>query len=180
MNRAMERRTLLKLVAAGVLPASNGLVQIACSTSGYQPEFFSRGQLSLLEILAELIIPADEHSPGARAAGVARYMDVLAADAPAADQTRWSSGLEALAAMSRERLGKGFEECDASQQDSILAELASAEDSPSSAAEQFFVLLKQATIEGYYTSRVGIHEELRYMGNTAIDEFQGCTHEHPA
>jgi hypothetical protein len=37
------------------------------------------------------------------------------------------------------------------------------------------------TIDGYYTSKIGIHQELEYQGNTALAEFEGCTHpEHQA
>ncbi len=32
------------------------------------------------------------------------------------------------------------------------------------------------TIDGYYTSAIGIHKELEYKGNTALAEFPGCTH----
>jgi hypothetical protein len=40
--------------------------------------------------------------------------------------------------------------------------------------EAFFVTAKQATIHGYYTSEIGIHQELRYKGNKVLLEFQGC------
>ncbi len=37
------------------------------------------------------------------------------------------------------------------------------------------------TVDGYYTSKIGIHQDLEYKGNTAISEFPGCTHaEHQA
>lgn len=172
----MDRRTVLKLAAAGVLPGANGLLQIACTPDGYRPEFFSRSQFALLDNLSDLILPADEHSPGASAAGVSRYIDVVVADAPTATQELWQSGLEAFAGIARQRFGSDFGDCDAGQQGAILADLATAEGDPNSAAERFFVLVKQATIDGYYTSEVGIRDELRYAGNTAVDEFAGCTH----
>lgn len=173
----MERRTILKLAAAGVLPGSAGLVQIACSSGGYKPEFFSRSDLDLLDSLAEVILPADDHSPGARAARVARYIDVVAADGTREAQQRWLSGLDAVSSLAEERFGRGFAECDTAQQDELVAELARREDSPQTSADRFFVLMKRATIDGYYTSKVGIDQELRYRGNTAIDEFPGCTHD---
>ena len=33
---------------------------------------------------------------------------------------------------------------------------------------------KQATVHGYYTSEIGIHQELRYKGNKVLLEFVGC------
>jgi hypothetical protein len=40
--------------------------------------------------------------------------------------------------------------------------------------ETFFANTKQATINGYYTSQIGIHKELRYKGNQILAEFAGC------
>ena len=40
--------------------------------------------------------------------------------------------------------------------------------------ELFFVTAKQATVHGYYTSEIGIHQELRYKGNKVLLEFVGC------
>jgi hypothetical protein len=55
------------------------------------------------------------------------------------------------------------------------------EGSPETALEKFFAPLKRMTIDGYYTSKIGIHEDLEYKGNTALSEFPGCTHpEHQA
>ena len=40
--------------------------------------------------------------------------------------------------------------------------------------EAFFANTKQATIHGYYTSEIGIQEDLRYKGNQFLAEFVGC------
>jgi len=40
--------------------------------------------------------------------------------------------------------------------------------------QEFFANTKQAAIHGYYTSEIGIHQELRYKGNTLLAEFVGC------
>lgn len=45
-----------------------------------------------------------------------------------------------------------------------------------SAGGEFFVALKQRTIEGYYRSEVGMRIELGYDGNTYLASFDGCTH----
>ena len=75
----MERRTILKLAAAGILPGASGLVQLGCESGDYRPEFFSTAEIDLLDALSETILPADDHSPGARAAKVARYIDIMVA-----------------------------------------------------------------------------------------------------
>ncbi|MEO5823724.1 MAG: gluconate 2-dehydrogenase subunit 3 family protein [Vicinamibacteraceae bacterium] len=40
---------------------------------------------------------------------------------------------------------------------------------------RFFGLLKNLTADGYYTSRVGLLEELGYKGNAALAAFPSCT-----
>jgi hypothetical protein len=33
------------------------------------------------------------------------------------------------------------------------------------------------TIDGYYTSEIGIHKDLQYKGNSYTKDFVGCTHD---
>jgi glucoside 3-dehydrogenase (cytochrome c) hitch-hiker subunit len=40
---------------------------------------------------------------------------------------------------------------------------------------RFFRLIKNLTADGYYTSRIGLLEELGYTGNTALARFPGCS-----
>ena len=40
---------------------------------------------------------------------------------------------------------------------------------------RLFRLIKNLTADGYYTSRVGLVEELGYTGNTALASFPSCT-----
>jgi gluconate 2-dehydrogenase gamma chain len=44
-------------------------------------------------------------------------------------------------------------------------------------ALRFFRLMKNLTADGYYTSRIGLLDELRYPGNTALAAFPACTPE---
>jgi gluconate 2-dehydrogenase gamma chain len=40
---------------------------------------------------------------------------------------------------------------------------------------KFFHLVKNLTADGYYTSRIGLLEELGYAGNTALAQFPACS-----
>jgi Gluconate 2-dehydrogenase subunit 3 len=172
----MNRRTILKLIAAGVLPGPAHLVSLAQVSDAYQPYFFSAEEMTLLDQLAEIILPADDHSGGARAARVNRYIDVMVSESGAAAQQRWQQGLQAVNRQAADSFGSPFVRCASEQQQQIVATLAAGEDRPQTAADHFFVLLKQATVDGYYSSKIGIHDELEYQGNTALPEFSGCTH----
>ena len=47
--------------------------------------------------------------------------------------------------------------------------------SPADVPVSFFRLLKNFTADGYYTSRVGLVDELGYKGNTVLGAFPSCT-----
>ena len=111
----MERRTVLKLITAGVLPGSGGLVKLASGQDAYTPEYFSNAQLQLLDELTDVILPSDDHSPGARAAKVARYIDVVVADGNRQLQRTWLKGLKAVTKLARKRFKSDFTDCDAEQ-----------------------------------------------------------------
>ena len=42
--------------------------------------------------------------------------------------------------------------------------------------DPFSMLLKGLTVDGYYTSKEGLTQELGWHGNTYVAEFKGCTH----
>ncbi len=140
------------------------------------PKFFRPEQIRTLEALSETIIPADDHSPGAKAARVWEYIDDLVADSNRASQARWTAGLAAIDQIAERAHGKKFGDCVAKQQIALLEKLSANEDKPTTPEEKFFVEIKRATIDGYYTSRIGIHQELEYQGNVPQAEFIGCTH----
>jgi hypothetical protein len=39
---------------------------------------------------------------------------------------------------------------------------------------RFFLDLKHLTVRGYYTSKIGIHDELEYKGNRMLAQYVGC------
>jgi hypothetical protein len=120
----------------------------------------------LVDELSDMIIPTDVTSGGARAAGVAAYIDGrLAESFEPEPQTRWRAGLQAVEDLSREQNGKAFMESTPAQRFAVLTRMAAAESDPKSPAEQFFREIKSATIRAYYTSKIGIHDDQQYKGN---------------
>ena len=55
----------------------------------------------------------------------------------------------------------------------VLTRMAASEKDPQTAEEKFFRELKATTILGYYTSEIGIHQEMEYKGNTLQQEYAG-------
>jgi len=72
--------------------------------------------------------------------------------------------------------GKEFAAASEADQVKLLTEISKNERAPQTVEERFFRTVKGATIDGYYTSEIGIKKELQYKGNTYLKEFVGCTH----
>lgn len=140
------------------------------------PKFFDAAQLALVATLSELIIPTDDHSPGAIAAEVPAFIDLMVSESPAETKSLWTDGLAAVNAMSQKQHSVAFGQASAQQQVALLTEISRNEMKPVTLEERFFKALKSLTIDGYYTSKIGIHQELKYKGNTYLKEFKGCTH----
>jgi hypothetical protein len=73
---------------------------------------------------------------------------------------------------------------DEAQQLSILeplceqVETVASEKEPRPRNVEFFRVVKSLTADGYYTSKIGLMDELGYKGNTVMQSFPGCVHEH--
>ena len=172
----MERRTAIKIVALSALAPRLGASQaaaldcpmpkaVAWTPAQYKLRFFTEAENDLLDRLMEMIIPADSHSPGAHAAQVSLFADLMVATSDEATRAHWRGGLALLREGARKSsLGEA------------LARAAGLSETPHSPLGQFFVALKEMTVNGYYTSEIGIHQELEYVGNTYLAAFPGCDH----
>jgi hypothetical protein len=138
---------------------------------------FNNHQLKTIAVLSENIIPTDSHSPGAKAARVDEFVNETVSASGQAIQKLWVDGLAAVDKLAEREFGKSFADCSADQQIEILTRISQNEEKPVTLEERFFVALKQSTVDGYYLSDIGIHQELQYQGNAVLAEFPGCTHE---
>lgn len=192
----LNRREAIKTIGAGVgviatLPVLAGSARAqdiaahehshssgqATAPAKAQPlKFFTEDENKTVIEMSERIIPADENSPGAKAAGVAGYIDLIVSESPDLTRQTWREGLAAINKMSRDKFGKSFADSTVDQQVELLKEISKNERSPQTVEERFFRTIKYATADGYYTSEIGIHKELHYKGNTYLKEFNGCTH----
>lgn len=149
----------------------------ASRPSAPQPlRFFTEDENRTVIEMSERIIPADDHSPGAKAAKVSEYIDLIVSESAEPTRTHWREGLAAINAMSSQKFSKPFADASVDQQVELLKEISRNERNPTTTPERFFRTIKNATIDGYYTSEIGIHKELKYKGNTFLKEFTGCTH----
>lgn len=124
--------------------------------TAYKPKTLTPAQMDLVGKLSDLIIPRTD-TPGASDAGVPEFIDRRLTASPD------------LAAAFR----KGLPQFAPLPTDRQLALLTDLSNQP---GDEFFRLLKDLTIDGYYSSRAGLVEELGWHGNTFLTEFKGCTH----
>jgi len=165
-------------VTAQDQPAHNHAhaAQATTSSAPYKLKFFTDEENKTIIEMSEQIIPTDDSSPGAKAAMVNEYIDLIVSESPADVKQTWREGLAAVNKKSTEMFGKSFAQASSDQQVQLLKEISKNERNPTSVEERFFRTLKNATIDGYYTSEIGIHKELHYKGNSYLKEFVGCTH----
>jgi hypothetical protein len=146
------------------------------SAASYVLKYFDSRQARTIEALSEVIIPADDHSPGAAAAKVYEYIDEIVFSSPSDVKKEWTEGLAGMDRLAMVQYGQEYAKCSKPQQTALMDSISRNEDQPAKPEEKFFVALKTTTIDGYYTSTVGIHQDLEYQGNTMVLEFPGCTH----
>src|SRR5882672_7964550 len=66
--------------------------QTATKKAPYKAKFFNADQLALVATISELIIPTDDHSPGAIKAEVPEFIDLMISESPAETKKTWTDG----------------------------------------------------------------------------------------
>ena len=137
--------------------------------------FFTPAQRTLVEEVSETIIPADSHSGGAKAAKVVDYIEQeLRESTDDNRKSTWQEGLRLVDLMSQHYHGKSFVDSSSDERIAILTVLSDNDQMTDLPEVRFFRELKHLTVRGYYTSKIGIHDELEYKGNRLLLEFAGC------
>jgi gluconate 2-dehydrogenase gamma chain len=149
-------------------------------SAAYAPQFFKPEEFKTVEILAEMIIPTDE-KPGAREARVADYIDFIVSSAAEFSpelQREWTAGLQLLDDTSRKKYGEAFNELSSEKREALLTEMSLPEQNAQAnhPGYDFYRLVKGMTVEGFYSSRIGLMDVLEYKGLAYLSSFPGCTH----
>ena len=189
----MTRRKALKnmslvLGTASSLPALSGLSAEALLAQGksihqhvsekveadpYAPlKVFNPHQDQTVIVLSELIIPQTK-TPGAKAARVNNFIDVFLSSLHASKWQEFLEGLQWIDMRSQQLFQTQFLKATPQQQTELLTRLSVPNSTETTSGQNFFKLIKSLTVFGYYTSKVGIEEELKFEGWV---QYQGCTH----
>lgn len=129
--------------------------------SAQRPAAFDEHQRATVDAIAELIMPTTD-TPGAHAAGVPAFIEVIVGEWLHDDERgAFMRGLADLDARCRTESGKAFIELKPDQQTTLLTTLDSeSRAAPRGAPQPFFAQMKDLTLSGYYTSEIGVRQEL--------------------
>ena len=177
----MQRREALKLLlAGGVLPALPadlfGFFHDAHPASGYTLRTLDPHQNDTVVAMIDQIIPATD-TPGAKAARVNEFIDVILTEWAVEDERRnFLAGLAGVDKQSSELFGKNFVDASLEQQFALLRAMDESvatararrqrhgntipEDRDRQLRGDFFAVFKGITLHGYYTSEIGFTQEL--------------------
>lgn len=129
--------------------------------------FFSEHEVSTIAALCDLILPSKANIGGATEAGVPEFIEFIVKDIPK-HQMPIRGGLMWLDNASNKAYNLEFKAALPEQQKAILDTIAyPVPDVPMNKQTQgirFFSLMRDLTLTGYYTSKIGI-EDLGYKGN---------------
>ncbi len=142
----------------------------------YKPQFFTPAEYAAVQKLAEAIIPSDG-SPGAKEAGVSEFVDFMAfSDAEV--QPGFRKGLAWMDAHARKLHNRPVAELKADELTAILGPLAYKAKYRDGEEEgrAFFGLMRQFTVMGFYTSRVGMEALDNPFLKQYYPELPGCPH----
>jgi gluconate 2-dehydrogenase gamma chain len=196
----ISRRNALK--ALGAVPAAVGFTwtpaeaehahqaatqarkATAAAKSAFKPKFFTPHEWATVRVLVDLIIPKDERSGSATDAAVPEFMDfVMLAPSVTGEtdrarrQTAMRGGLRWLDAECHRRFDKTFVGCAAAERTELLDAIAWPERAKGypaiSQGVAFFSSFRDLTASGFWSSKMGI-EDLKYMGNVANPNWEGC------
>ena len=186
-RREAIKQLMLGGLGAATLPAwvanlaaaadAHAPLAAAAAAEDWAPRALNAHQDQLVIAISELIIPQTE-TPGAKAALVNRFIDAVLEDADSRDKKEFLRGLAWLDERSAELFGADFLAAGQEQQSTLLTLISS--DKNKALADrigvEFFPSIKGMTLTGYYTSELGLREELGDDGLLFFAEFKGCTH----
>ena len=166
------------------------------SAAGWKPKFLDDHQAATVLALGDLLIPETD-TPGARAAQVDRFIDLLlSTEAPGTGENAGNDLTDLLLHKGSMEARKRYVEAlswldghclahhslpfiamDRPDQETVLALLTNpTEDKELARGRELFSLIKGAVVMAYYSSEIGALQELKYQTNPYQTGMPGCEH----
>jgi len=120
--------------------------------------------------VGETILPQTD-TPGAKEANVGAFMAVVVRDCYTPEnQKEFIEGMDKINSLSKNSYKQSFVACTEQQRTELLSIL-------DEEGDDYFKLIKNLTLTGYYTSQVGATQFLNY--NPAPGYYDGCLAQKP-
>lgn len=190
MNRR-ELLKMIAIVTGGTVIGGEFLLEGCTNPSTVNSVGFTKDDIDFLNEVAETILPATQ-SPGAKAANVGEFMNVAVNDCyDEKDQKTFHEGMQKLNDASKKMNGTSFMNANEKQRHDLLVSLDKeakeyqkqknefdkvqnekekdefAKGNTNFKKEQmpshYFTLMKQLTLWGYFTSKEGMTQALKYV-----------------
>jgi hypothetical protein len=171
-------------ISSGITPAARGEDGSAVLTDrNWKAAFLNDHQNETLIALSDVLIPATD-TPGAKAALVNRYLDLLLSVQPVEFQKQFVDALAFIDTESQKQFGKNFRELVTEDQIWLLTAWAyppdrhrwiEAEGKPDP-GQQHFERLKALIAAAFYGSEIGL-KELGWDGEFTHGPYEGCEHQ---
>ena len=170
----MTRRDLLQNVAillGGSIVGGSVFSLTGCNGDIDKPAnaLFTESQVAYMNEIADTILPTTAGSPGAKAAKVGNFMSVMVLDCyEEKDQKIFLDGLKKIDELSEKQFNTSFVKAEEKQRTELLTALdkeqkayqdKKAKEDPS----HYFRMMKELTLLGYFTSKEGATQALRYL-----------------
>jgi len=189
----IDRRDLLKVLsavpAAALIPAGaakaaeTSMPEMATPTVAapaaapgpYQPKIFDAHQYRTIEVLSDIVVPADERSGSATQAGVPEFIDEFMGFEGGNQLDAIRGGITWLDLESNRAFTHDFIDASESEKKQLLDRIAY----PKTAAPEdaagvvFFNAMRNAVLGAFYSSKMGV-QDLPYLGNQMLAEWDGC------
>ncbi|MGN6178313.1 MAG: gluconate 2-dehydrogenase subunit 3 family protein [Mucilaginibacter sp.] len=167
MNRREAIERVAILTGAAVIGAEFFLA--GCKRNPKQVNsLFNEDQVAFMNEVGDTILP-DTKTPGAKAADVGGFMAIMVQDCYSPeDQQVFMKGLTTVDEETNKKFGKKFMDCDQKQRLELLTMLDQEQkkedkQQPKPGKQyQYYAMLKQMTLLGYFTSEIGCTQALRY------------------
>jgi hypothetical protein len=167
----MDRRELLKMIglATGAVVIGGEFFLTGCKSSpAVGGATFSPADIAFLDEVGDTILPPTK-SPGAKAAQIGQFMTVMVNDCYTKEQQKvFHEGIGKLDEACKASINKSFLDASPEERTEFLKKLdAEAKDYQNNKKDgeqdHYFTMIKQLTLLGYFTSKPGATEALRYV-----------------
>ncbi len=144
----------------------------------YQPKALNDHEWKTVQVLSDLIIPADERSGSATQAGVPEFIDDWLEFRGGRLLAEIRGGLTWLDMECNRKFNHDFVDCSPDEQKLLLDRIAYPKKAaPEDAAGVAFLnRLRDLVVSGFFSSKMGV-QDLPYLGNQMVAEWNGCPQE---